>query len=348
MLSTPSSNRVVIAAAGSLKTQMIIDEALGDPSRRVLITTYTNENLRQLCSRLAAQNSGLMPPHVTVMGWLTFVMNQCARPYQTAVLRDLHYMRSLNFEGKPHRGTKIADPHRYFFDSHHNLYREHASQFAVIANQQSDGLVIDRLGDIFDHIYIDEVQDMAGYDLDLLDSLLDSTIGVTAVGDPRQSIYSTTNERRNKKYRGSGIITWFEEHVDSCDMVERTFSVRCNQVICDFADSLFPRLPPTTSRNTDKTGHDGIFRIKRSDVMDYVEEHKPTVLRPMITSDTLGLLAVNFGVSKGSTYDRVLIFPTKPMLTYLKSNDPTKAGSRERFYVAVTRAKYSVAFVVPD
>jgi DNA helicase-2/ATP-dependent DNA helicase PcrA len=31
---------------------------------------------------------------------------------------------------------------------------------------------------------------------------------------------------------------------------------------------------------------------------------------------------MNIGVSKGSTFDRVLIFPTKPMLAYLSLDPP--------------------------
>jgi hypothetical protein len=59
------------------------------------------------------------------------------------------------------------------------------------------------------------------------------------------------------------------------------------------------------------------------------------------------LAAINIGVSKGSTYERVLIFPTKPMQKYLETGDATKLKAPERLYVAVTRARYSVAFVVP-
>ena len=53
-----------------------------------------------------------------------------------------------------------------------------------------------------------------------------------------------------------------------------------------------------------------------------------------------------FGSAKGLTFDRVLIYPTQPMLNWLsgKSRD-MKAESLSRFYVAVTRAKYSVGFV---
>ena len=55
---------------------------------------------------------------------------------------------------------------------------------------------------------------------------------------------------------------------------------------------------------------------------------------------------MNFGESKGLTFERALIYPTKPILEWLKDNaldiPPT---SRCKFYVAITRAKYSVAIV---
>ena len=50
-------NRAIIAAAGSLKTQYIIDEALAAPAgQRVLITTYTRENCDQIVRRLCQAN----------------------------------------------------------------------------------------------------------------------------------------------------------------------------------------------------------------------------------------------------------------------------------------------------
>jgi DNA helicase-2/ATP-dependent DNA helicase PcrA len=55
---------------------------------------------------------------------------------------------------------------------------------------------------------------------------------------------------------------------------------------------------------------------------------------------------MNIGLAKGRTYDRVLIFPTKPMKEYLKTQEVAKAGDIAKLYVAVTRARFSVAFVV--
>jgi superfamily I DNA/RNA helicase len=58
------------------------------------------------------------------------------------------------------------------------------------------------------------------------------------------------------------------------------------------------------------------------------------------------LSIANIGEAKGETFERVVIFPTKPMLSYLADPNIANAGDRHKFYVAVTRAKYSVAFVV--
>jgi DNA helicase-2/ATP-dependent DNA helicase PcrA len=55
---------------------------------------------------------------------------------------------------------------------------------------------------------------------------------------------------------------------------------------------------------------------------------------------------MNFGMYKGSTFDRVLIFPTKPITAYLTGKDLSKLPALAHLYVAVTRARHSVAFVV--
>lgn len=55
---------------------------------------------------------------------------------------------------------------------------------------------------------------------------------------------------------------------------------------------------------------------------------------------------MNFGESKGLSFDRVLIYPTKPILKWLVDNHSELAPtSRSKLYVALTRARYSVAII---
>ncbi|GHD48832.1 DNA/RNA helicase superfamily I [Streptomyces mirabilis] len=340
------NNQAIIAAAGSRKTQHIIDQVLGDPTKRVLVTTYTNENLNQIVNRLS-QGTGIVPSHVTVLGWFTFLMNQCARPYQTYVLGETGVMGGLNFLGQRSRFTRKDNPKRYYLDPASAVYRNEVAALAHEANQRSGGKVVDRLAGMYDHIYVDEIQDMAGYDLDLLDALMKSPVALTMVGDPRQATFATNTATRNKRYRGSAIVDWFDERTDVCIIDNRVESYRCNQAICDFADDLYPKLPRTISKNTEVTGHDGIFPVKKWDVSEYVAKYSPVVLRWDRRTKTGDLEAMNMGASKGSTYDRVLIFPTKPMISYYETRDFNALNEQAKFYVAVTRAKYSVAFVLP-
>lgn len=109
--------------------------------------------------------------------------------------------------------------------------------------------------------------------------------------------------------------------------------------------------------------NNGLFIINENQVFNYIEKYNPTILRWDKTSDTFGLEAKNFGTTKGQTFDRVLIFPTIGFKKYLSDGKLTKVKRKKnkktqkiteeiidsfhlaKYYVAITRAKHSVAFV---
>ncbi|MGF6531501.1 DNA helicase-2/ATP-dependent DNA helicase PcrA [Paraburkholderia sp. GAS206C] len=346
-MSSAATNSAILAAAGSRKTQYVVDSALAVNGGRVLITTYTNENQRQIIQRIE-QKVGFVPPNISVVGWFSFLITQCAKPYQRAKVGQSLLINGLNFIGSRSKFAKKSE-NKYFLDGNNDLYRDGVSDFVVALNGVTSGAVVRRLENIYTHIFIDEVQDLVGYDLDVLDMLMTSTIRLTLVGDPRQHTLSTNIGPRNKKYRGAGIKDWFEERAGICELQTRDVSYRCNQIICDFADAIYPCMPKTRSSDVSETGHDGIFFIPFGRVQEYLREYSGVVvLRHDKRANTLGIPAMNIGVSKGSTFDRVVIFPTKPMVDYLKKRDPAALKAPERLYVAVTRARFSVAFVVDD
>jgi DNA helicase II / ATP-dependent DNA helicase PcrA len=342
----PSNNLAIIAAAGARKTQRVVDTALADPMKRTLIVTYTNENQREITARIQ-RKIGIIPANVEVMGWFAFIINECARPFQRSVVGEPYYLRRLNFIGSKPDYIAKSNP-AYFFDRHHDIYRDGVSDFVVLANTKTNGSVIRRLERAYDHILIDEVQDLTGFDLDLLDLLLHSQIAITAVGDPRQFMIRTTNTTRNRKYCGTGIVDWFEERADICQLEEQCYSYRCRKEICDFADALFPDMPGTESRNTAANDHAGISIIGASQVAAYMEKYAPTILTYDKNRDTQGFSGMNIGMAKGSTHDRVLIFPSGTMLKYVKTRDLASFKEPSKLYVAVTRARFSATFVDPS
>jgi len=68
-MSSTATNSAILAAAGSRKTEYVVDSALTVNGGRVLITTYTNENQRQIIQRIE-QKVGFMPSNISVVGGL--------------------------------------------------------------------------------------------------------------------------------------------------------------------------------------------------------------------------------------------------------------------------------------
>ena len=207
--------------------------------------------------------------------------------------------------------------------------------------------MLTRLEHLCDHLFIDEVQDLAGYDLELLKLFLSAKFSMTMVGDYRQATLSTNQSAKHKKYRYAGIIDLFKdwEKKSLCTIEYASISHRCNQKICNFADLIFPDAPNTTSENHAVTGHDGVFLVSKTQVHDYLKSYQPRVLRHSKSSKCMGYSGMNFGISKGQTFERTLIFPTTKIKKYLETGNPLELSDRELFYVSVTRSKQSVAFV---
>jgi hypothetical protein len=341
-------NQFVIASAGSRKTTLLVERALAITGKRVLLTTYTNENVGQINAYLVARN-GSVPKNIFVVPWYTFLLQEGVRPYQNH-MTQLARVRSITFEDPPPKAqfAKKTNVDRYFFTNGRDIYGDKVADFVCECDEASQGLVVKRLEKIFAHVLIDELQDFAGYDFDLVGKLLRSSISITAACDPRQATFSTNKSPRNKQFKGERIIKWIEQQrrAGLLSVEDRTDCHRSNQIICDFADSLFPDYPKSVSKNTEITGHDGLFLVPDEQVTHYVRKFNPKILRYSVTTPTMNLPACNIGVSKGRTYDRVLVFPTKKMVDYLKTGDTSKAGHLAKLYVAATRARYSLAFVV--
>ncbi len=343
----PYQNSILIAAAGAGKTTRIVKEALeASKTSRVLITTFTLNNVAEI-KKAICREVGIVPTNVVVMPWFTFVLRELARPYQNQFYRPRR-IRSLNLvNGRSDPYAPKADKDRYFFGRGTNVYSDKLSELALMCNESSEGKVLARLEDYVDHIFIDEVQDLAGYDLDILKLFLGAEFYLTMVGDYRQATLATNQSPKHKKYRYAGIIKLFQDWDEKglCTLDYATTSYRCISSLCAFSDLVFPEAPKTVSANEKETDHDGIFLVRKKEVPAYIDSYQPQVLRHSKSNKCQGYLAMNFGISKGLTFKRCLIFPTAKIEKYLETGDPSKLSDKELFYVSVTRAQQSVAFV---
>lgn len=340
------ASRVIICAAGGGKTTRIVEELLAEPGARAALLTYTQNNEREIAAKFYRRGA-VIPAHIEVQTWFTFLLRELARPYQHALhderIEGLHWVEGRSALYVPE--SRTAD--HYFHDGR-LIYPDKIAKFVCACDHRSGGAVMRRLAQRFDHILIDEVQDLAGYDLDILEAMLKAGIRLTLVGDHRQATYATNKAPKNSKFQGYGILDKFKAW-DKKGLVKLTYDThthRCPQVIASLGDSFYPDCPPTVSKNQQVTGHDGVFVVRTADIGTYAATYRPQALRYDRKTKCGDLPAMNFGEVKGMTFDRVLIFPHGGAKTWLGSKElkPIEK-SLAKMYVAATRARHSLAFV---
>jgi superfamily I DNA/RNA helicase len=353
-----NNNKLIIASAGSGKTTFLVNKALEQKEGKVLITTYTQANEAEIRKKIIEINK-CIPENVTVQTWFSFLLQHGVKPFQGNLFeKKIKGLILVNSQSGLKAYTKSKQPiyfaeekefEKYYFSNGLKIYSDKLSKFVFRCNEKSDGSVIDRLARIYNHIYIDEVQDLAGYDLELLKLLFKCSSDILLVGDPRQGTYSTNSSSKNKKFKKSEIIHFFEDvsRDIETDQTSLLTNYRCNPQICDLSNKLFADFQSTTSGNNTITEHDGVYFIKEEDIETYLQEHKPVQLRDSKKKEVnQNHRVMNFGEAKGLSFDRVLIYPTKPFIDWLKSNNTELAPtSRSKFYVALTRARHSVGIL---
>ncbi len=350
-------NKLIIAAAGAGKTTYLVNEALKQKDSRVLITTYTQANEAEIRRKIIKINK-CIPENITIQTWFSFLLQHGARPYQGCLFeKSIRGLILVNNQSAPYV-AESKQFEKHYFNINLKVYSDKLSKFVFRCNEKANGQVMDRLYRIYPHIYVDEVQDLAGYDLELLKLLFKIKSDILLVGDPRQVTYLTHHEPKYHNYQKGKIKEFvLKECKGICEIDETTLndSYRCCQAICDFSSMLYPHLGKCESRQNVKTSHDGVFLIKPQDVDFYLKKYSPRELYyKQATHPDL-----NFGESKGLGFERVLIHPTKLINQYLKDGKLTKivknnktkktegkdAFDIAKFYVALTRASHSVGII---
>lgn len=350
-------NKLVIAAAGSGKTTFLIKEAIKIQNQRVLITTYTEANELEIKKKFFELN-GYIPENIHIQTWFSFLLQHGVKPYQSVILEGnvkglllVNQKSGFHYKGKFPVYYPDSKPEKYYFNDGMQIYSDKIAKFVFKANEVTEGLVIDRLSRIYPNIFIDEVQDLAGFDLELVKLILKSNSNLLMVGDPRQVTYHTHEEAKYKKYDDGNIEQFIIEQCKKekivIDKETLNTTYRNGKEICDFANRIYTEFTPCNYIEGDSTGHDGMFFIEPTDVDEYLKKYSAMQLRENISVKVNNNYKVmNFGESKGLSFDRVLIYPTKPMLDWILDHTKTlPSKSRSKFYVAITRARYSVAIV---
>ena len=367
------NNNVVFAAAGNGKTYSICAQAISlaqKTDKDILLVTYTNEGVASLENEYRKQNYGIIDANVKITTWFSFLLSEFIRPYQC--LLHLKYKKGKNNEISitiPENYVKSIAFYQtevpvyynqthlqYYLNSGKDIFKDRVSLLACLCEDHSKGKAIARLETMYSHVFFDELQDYAGWDLEILMKLFASNIVVTCVGDYKQATFRTNNSPKYKQYRDDKIKLFFEAQSKKglcCIKYENT-TRRFNQEICDYINTIYndteSKIIPCPNSCAETADNTGVYIIDIEYADLYCKYYSPTVLRydKRTVPDFQNYKEIfNYGNSKGATFERVAIIPVGTVLPFVKNGTAIKAAqTRSKFYVACTRARHSVVFFV--
>ncbi|MNC17570.1 DNA-dependent helicase II [compost metagenome] len=367
-----------IAGAGSGKTHAIITEAIDAIRRgeRVLVVTYTTNNQAELRSRFAELYGGSSDKFV-VKGLYSFYLEDMIRPYQRFIF-PTRIATTLFNSANPHQNpkTRRAIPGRkelingafnplYYLSA--CLTKAHTSLLGKLASQVaklSKDAPAKRLASIYDRVFFDEVQDLTGWDYTVIKSLSKAMPhSLRCVGDFRQTIYDTAYGQKAPKTPQEKLDIFLTKL--RFERKSLRTNRRCIQEICDLGDTVHQSIAALYEKTesavravpSKHSHHTGVYVVRQSEVGAYLQAFQPMVLK---WRGDIGLKYLppdtnyyTFGKSKGLGFDRVLILPTANYVNFLTGDssafdEDDSDEARNKLYVGITRARYSIGFVVED
>jgi DNA helicase II / ATP-dependent DNA helicase PcrA len=329
---------VVFAVAGSGKTYKIVDEL--DETRRFLIVTFTEANWRNLRSRII-NKFGYFPNNICLYTYFTFLHSFCYRPFLLSAKRTkgMTFQRRLATE----RDYPLTDDKRYMTTGRW-LFANRLAKYLEQTGTVKDGIA--RIEKYFDAFFIDEVQDFAGHDFNLLLSLCKTNVKCLFVGDFYQHTYDTSRDGNVNNSLHANYETYkkrFSAAKINIDLTSLVKSRRCSKSVCDFISEKI-----------------GIHIEAHSDSLTDVSLTEDRIIAQELyeTPGTVKLFfkehykydcySQNWGASKGLDHYQdvcVVLHPAAVKAWKAGTLADLNPETRNKLYVACSRARGNLIFV---
>jgi len=353
-MSMNKNDKLYTACAGAGKTTLIVGEALKIKDKKVLITTFTNENEENIKKKFYIMNKGCIPENIKIQSWYEFLLRECFKPYlKTFFKEDIRINGFILMSGVsgPYIENSAKD---HYMSKNNRVYSDKLSKL-MFKNEEVKNCVMNRLSKIYNVIFIDEVQDMASWDLELIKKIHHSNIELFMVGDMMQRTYTTTKERQNKKNKKQlNIEEYIKDRCKGCcsisiDDTRLKKTHRCSQKVCDYVNQKFGmNIEICNCCDRTNTGNCNIFFIRQDEIEEKLKiTDTMQILYDKNSKYNKNYQAINIGKSKGLDYNNVVIYPAKTMINFLNNNNKHNLAesSKSKLYVALTRARENVYIV---
>lgn len=330
--------RVIFAVAGSGKTTHIIDNL--NLENKFLLITYTINNVHNLRTGIL-KKFGYFPENIKLYSYYSFLYGFCYKPF----LHSLLETKGINFEQIPFKFAKKSD-RNYYIDKYNRLYSSRIAK--LIIEQGVAKYLIERISKYYDFILIDEIQDFAANDFNLLKEMSKAALNQLYVGDFFQHTFDTGRDGNVNSGLHDNFETYkmaFQKMGLNLDLNTLSKSYRCSPTVCKFiSENLKINIESHRSDTTEIKFIDNsdealaIFNNPNIVKLFYREHYK------------YNCFSRNWGDSKGENmYFDVCAVINKTTMTYFEKNklDQLAPTTKNKLYVALSRTKNNL-YLIPD
>lgn len=332
--------RLILAVAGSGKTKFIIDKLCLE--KRHLIITYTINNEINIRERIITK-FGFFPVNINLTTYFPFLYKFCYRPSIAYSYRD----KGMEMKTPPEYTRRIKRTDlKYYMTPGKRLYH---NRLALLVVKYRAEFITKRLVKYYDNLFVDEFQDFAGHDFNLIKHIVKSPINVCLVGDFHQHTFDTSRDGRTN----INLHKSRDKYLENCNQLNLLIDVttlnnswRCSSEVCSFvSDKLGIEIGSNRSDST---------KIK---IIDSIEEAIPIIENDSIiklfnsASYKYDCSGDNWGAVKGiNNYNDVCVVMTKGAFENLLNDTLQELAptTKSKLYVAITRTRGDLYFMHPD
>jgi superfamily I DNA/RNA helicase len=330
--------RIILAVAGSGKTSLIVEKL--NLKKRFLLLTYTINNTRNLRESII-NKFGFFPDNIVLQSYYVFLYSFCVKPFIAYQLRPKGIVWKV-----PPKWTdreKLNNPWRYVTKDR-KLYSNRISKLLDVCEVLPE--INERLEKYYDCLFIDEVQDFAGHDFNLLTNMIKAKIEVCLVGDFFQHTFDTSRDGRTNHSLHSDYLKYqkrFKTNRVKIDADYLNKSWRCSPTVCNFISDKIGI--PIESHREDEVN---IKFIDNEEDAKLIFEDNSIVKLFYRESYKYECYSRNWGNCKGENCynDVCVVLNNKSMEHYNKDTlQELPPVSRNKLYVACSRAKGNLYFL---
>lgn len=332
---------LILAVAGSGKTTLIVNKL--NLEERFLLITYTINNTRNLKEAII-KKFGYLPENINLYSYYNFLYSFCVRPFLSYELKPtgIYWDFTPTFTNR----LPLNNLSRYMTKGrllYHNRIAKLLEQWNVLEE------INERLSKYYDYLLIDEVQDFAGHDYNLLKSLCESKTKIIFVGDFYQHTFDTSRDGNTNANLHSDYNKYqklFEKAKIKPNTEYLNKSYRCTKSVCEFITNEIgihiqshKEVDSIVSFVEDKEEVENLFKDNNIVKLFYRENYK------------YNCYSRNWGDCKGENHynDVCVVLNKTTMDNFIKAKlIELKPVTKNKLYVACSRANNNLYLIAED